>query len=292
MPTATNRTTRSSCRRPKTPAKPSWPSSKSAPRSTRAAEKSAHACPPGRAARRFAIKCLSGDTHATRRAIRAGKDAAPALLFQRKPILASKPPASSAIRTTGTAATPRGDDRQTQLLQIACRFFARYGYKGTSLRDIAEEAQITKAALYYHFPNKNSLYERIVLEGVRVLVDEVSEATARATSARDKLRAFMMTTAEIYVRDPDQWTAGSNAFWVDEDSVPRNAAIDLRDRYEKLLRACITQGVESGEFKNVDPALAGRVVLSVINGLSRWFRPGGRLTIAQVIDQYLDIILG
>jgi len=34
------------------------------------------------------------------------------------------------------------------------------------------------------------------------------------------------------------------------------------------------------------------VVLSVINGLSRWFRPGGRLTIAQVIDQYLDIILG
>ncbi len=206
--------------------------------------------------------------------------------------MASKPPASSAIRTTGTAATPRGDDRQTQLLQIACRFFARYGYKGTSLRDIAEEAQITKAALYYHFPNKNSLYERIVLEGLRVLVDEVSEATARATSARDKLRAFMMTTAEIYVRDPDQWTAGSNAFWVDEDSVPRNAAIDLRDRYEKLLRACITQGVESGEFKNVDPALAGRVVLSVINGLSRWFRPGGRLTIAQVIDQYLDIILG
>ena len=50
--------------------------------------------------------------------------------------------------------------------------------------------------------------------------------------------------------------------------------------------------VESGEFRGVDPALAGRVVLSVINGLSRWFRPDGRLTIAQVIDQYLDIILG
>ncbi len=204
--------------------------------------------------------------------------------------MASKRPAIASIQST--AATPRGDDRQAQLLKIACRFFARYGYKGTSLRDIAEEAQITKAALYYHFPNKNSLYERIVLHGLRVLVDEVAEATAQATTARDKLRAFMMTTAEIYVRDPDQWTAGSNAFWVDEDSVPRKAAIELRDRYEKLLRACITQGIASGEFKDLDPAIAGRVVLSVINGLSRWFRPGGRLTIGQVIDQYLDIILG
>lgn len=196
---------------------------------------------------------------------------------------------SSKIKTQGT--TTRGDDRQAQLLQIACRFFARYGYKGTSLRDIAEEAHITKAALYYHFPNKNSLYERIVLEGLRVLVDEVTEATARAPTAREKLHAFMMTTAEIYVRDPDRWTAGSNAFWVDEDSVPRNAAIDLRDRYEQLLRSCIALGVQTGEFKDVDPAITGRVVLSMINGLSRWFRPQGPLTIAQVIDQYLGILL-
>jgi hypothetical protein len=79
---------------------------------------------------------------------------------------------------------------------------------------------------------------------------------------------------------------------VDEDSVPRKAAIDLRDRYEKLLRACIQQGVQSGEFKDVDPALTGRVVLSMINGLARWFRPGGKLNIVQVIDQYLDIVLG
>ena len=198
-------------------------------------------------------------------------------------------PVSSKTKTQGT--TTRGDDRQAQLLQIACRFFARYGYKGTSLRDIAEEANITKAALYYHFPNKNSLYERIVLEGLRVLVDEVTEATSHAQTAREKLHAFMMTTAEIYVRDPDLWLAGSNAFWVDEDSVPRKAAIDLRDRYEQLLRSCISLGVQTGEFKDVDPAITGRVVLSMINGLSRWFRPQGPLTIAQVIEQYTGILL-
>ncbi len=206
--------------------------------------------------------------------------------------MVSKRPATPPIKTLGTASTARGDDRQAQLLRIACRFFARYGYKGTSLRDIAEEAKITKAALYYHFPNKNTLYERIVLEGLRVLVEEVTEATEQVRTAREKVRTFMLTTAQIYVRDPDLWTAGSNAFWVDEESVPRNSAIALRDRYEKLLRACIAQGVASGEFKPVDPAIAGRAVLSVVNGLARWFRPGGKLSVEQVIEQYLDILLG
>lgn len=207
--------------------------------------------------------------------------------------MASKRPAAPPhIKTMGTPSTPRGDDRQAQLLRIACRFFARYGYKGTSLRDIAEEAKITKAALYYHFPNKNTLYERIVLEGLRVLVEEVEQATELARTAPEKVRTFLMTTALIYVRDPDLWTAGSNAFWVDEDSVPRSAAIAMRDRYEKLLRACIAQGVASGEFKQVDPAMAGRVALSMVNGLARWFRPGGKLSIEEVIEQYLDILLG
>jgi len=41
---------------------------------------------------------------------------------------------------------PRVDNRQQQIIDIACRLFARRGYEGTSLRDIAEEAQITKAA--------------------------------------------------------------------------------------------------------------------------------------------------
>jgi hypothetical protein len=50
--------------------------------------------------------------------------------------------------------------------------------------------------------------------------------------------------------------------------------------------------VESGEFKQVDPAIAGRMALSMVNGLSRWFRPGGKLSVEEVIEQYLDILLG
>jgi hypothetical protein len=34
------------------------------------------------------------------------------------------------------------------------------------------------------------------------------------------------------------------------------------------------------------------MALSMVNGLSRWFRPGGKLSVEEVIEQYLDILLG
>src|SRR5437773_4295736 len=108
------------------------------------------------------------------------------------------------------------DDRPAQLLAIARRLFASKGYDNTSLRDIAEEAKITKAALYYYFPNKDALYERVVIESLESLVESVSAEVARATTPTDRVRAFMRASAEFLENKRDQWIAGSNAFWQSE----------------------------------------------------------------------------
>ena len=71
------------------------------------------------------------------------------------------------------------------------------GYDGTSLRDIAEEAQITKAALYYHFPNKEALHQHIVIRNMQALIDRVGAAVKQAGSPTDKVRAFMLTSADF-----------------------------------------------------------------------------------------------
>jgi TetR/AcrR family transcriptional regulator, cholesterol catabolism regulator len=196
----------------------------------------------------------------------------------------------SPVRSKANGAT-LVEDRPGQIVEIACRLFAKQGYEGTSLRDIAEEAQITKAALYYHFPNKEALYQHVVIGRLQVLVDRVTAAVARAGNATDKVRTFMLTSADIYAESPHAWVAGSNAFWSGMRPDNRAATVSHRDQYEKLLRACIAEGVASGEFRKVDPAMAGRLLLSSINQLSRWHSPKGRLSPPEVIEQYLDIIL-
>ncbi|GKS94677.1 TetR/AcrR family transcriptional regulator [Acidovorax sp. SUPP2825] len=201
-------------------------------------------------------------------------------------------PAAPANDPVDSAPTTRSDTRQEQLIDIACRLFAQRGYEGTSLRDIAEEAKITKAALYYHFPNKEALYERIVLESMQALVDSVREAMAGGATPVDKVRLFMQSSADFLDRSRHSWIAGSNAFWSGSAVDPRAMAVYLRDEYEHLLRDSIAQATAAGQFRAVDPAMAGRMLLSMLNHIARWHVPGGRLTTRQVIEQYLDMAFG
>ncbi|MEP6719960.1 MAG: TetR/AcrR family transcriptional regulator [Variovorax sp.] len=181
--------------------------------------------------------------------------------------------------------------RENQLLAIARRLFARDGYERTSLRDIAEAADITKAALYYYFPNKEALYERVVLESMQALVDDVSAAVAAADSPTGRIRAFMRSSAVVFDLARDRWIAGSRAFREGSRGGQHLAAITLRDRYESLLRQCIVEGIASGEVRAIDPAIAGRFLLSGLNQMANWHRPDGRLGVAEVMQQFLDMAL-
>lgn len=186
---------------------------------------------------------------------------------------------------------PRVDNRQEQLIGIACRLFALRGYAGTSLRDIAEEAKITKAALYYHFPNKEALYHRIVLDSLRSLIDRVRAAVDAAPTPLEKVRQHLLMSVQVMESDRDSWNAGSSAFWMGTESEPRSLALALRNEYEQLLRSCIAQAIEAGEFRPGNVALIGRFLLSALNQLSRWHNPQGPLSSREVMEQYLDMAL-
>jgi AcrR family transcriptional regulator len=58
--------------------------------------------------------------------------------------------------------SPRQIDTRRRALDVALELFAEQGYEKTSLREIAERLNVTKAALYYHFASKESLLAGIV----------------------------------------------------------------------------------------------------------------------------------
>jgi AcrR family transcriptional regulator len=51
-----------------------------------------------------------------------------------------------------------------RILETSLRYFEERGYAGVSLRDVAEELGLTKAALYYHFPSKQGIVEALIRE--------------------------------------------------------------------------------------------------------------------------------
>ncbi|MGH2503697.1 MAG: TetR/AcrR family transcriptional regulator, partial [Ktedonobacterales bacterium] len=71
---------------------------------------------------------------------------------------------------------------------------------------------------------------------------------------------------------------------------PLHAAAALRERYERLLRAIIAEGARRRQFREVDPASAGRAILSMLNWMARWFQPGGPKTAPEIARDYADLL--
>jgi AcrR family transcriptional regulator len=93
----------------------------------------------------------------------------------------------SSTSSTGTGSTGRsrrGDTRQ-RIQDVALELFAEQGYEKTSLREIAEHLDVTKAALYYHFKTK----EDIVISIFQDLTRPVDELIAWAEEQPRTLEA-------------------------------------------------------------------------------------------------------
>lgn len=192
------------------------------------------------------------------------------------------------------AGAPDGQtsDRVRSLLEIGARLFAEKGYEATSMRDISSAAGVSKALLYHHFASKDEIYARISFSATEKLYSFVEERIPEHGSAAEKVRAFMVAATTFFSDHRSAWIAASNAFWSDPDRHRLETRIARRRQFERRLRDLIREGVESGEFNAVDPAMAGRLILSGINWMHRWYDPDRGLTAEEIVDQYADILLG
>ena len=93
----------------------------------------------------------------------------------------------------------RRKDMRDQILQVALELFTRQGYDKTSLREIAERLDVSKAALYYHFTSKDEML-RALVAGIPRAFDELvswAEGLPRSGESRKEiLRRLAALTSE------------------------------------------------------------------------------------------------
>jgi AcrR family transcriptional regulator len=94
------------------------------------------------------------------------------------------------------------DQRRRQLLDVACRLFARSGFHETSMEEIAEAAGVTKPVLYQHFPSKRALYGELLRDTGARLLERLAGATGRATSGRERVMEGFHAYFQFAVGDP------------------------------------------------------------------------------------------
>ena len=79
----------------------------------------------------------------------------------------------------------KGERTASRLLDVAEDLFARQGYDGTSLRQVAEAAGIKEPGIYNHFPGKQGLYEAVLFRALNPMAEALSAQLDNAEGLRD-----------------------------------------------------------------------------------------------------------
>lgn len=185
---------------------------------------------------------------------------------------------------------PLVENQRERILERAAVLFGTHGFQGVGVAALAEDLGLSKAALFHYFPSKRDIYDFIVLDALRGLSDSVHEAVSDDDEPRTQLRAFMRAHAGYF--EANYWKFTVMLVGFGGISPPRvSEVVKIRDEYEARLRRILSEGVESGSFQQVDVATAGRAVLSMLNWMARWYKPGGAQRAEEIAEGYAELLL-
>ncbi len=136
-----------------------------------------------------------------------------------------------------------------RITQVAMHLFARQGFAGTSMREIAVAAGVTKAALYHHFPDKEALYASAMRSASAYLNEQIRNATEGVADPVARLRATVRAHLGLFVTERDLIRTLYHNIFMPQD--PTGApAEDLHTHEQPLLEAlsdCATAGLLPAE---------------------------------------------
>jgi len=158
-------------------------------------------------------------------------------------------------------------DTRADILAAARTVFARRGFSGTSVREVAEAARVNKAMIYYHFRDKVDLY-RAVLSNSFAAMDRIwdHDLFKGDAPARQKMQKYIEEFIRFQHKNEDlrkilamEFSAtgekSDNLKWIAKNYFAKNHVALI-----KIIKA----GMKTGELRKIDPVMAVVSLLGMI----------------------------
>ena len=156
------------------------------------------------------------------------------------------------------------------------------------MRDIARVLDIRGPSLYAHVASKEDVLWAIVDRVASRFETAADAATTEARDPDDLLAGLVRAHVHAVTEDVGEASVFIHE-WRHLSDDRREAVLERRDAYESRFRAAIADGIASGAFELTDPSLAATFLLTALNGIPTWYRPGGAASPAQLAELYSDL---
>jgi AcrR family transcriptional regulator len=164
----------------------------------------------------------------------------------------------------------RAEERRQQIMDAALACFARKGYHKTTMDDIVAASGLSKGTLYWYFKSKDELFFSLVNWFFLEMQQDIDAIFGQETSPSEKLRALAHEFARFY-EEVAEFLNVFFEFWMlgTLNEQLNQLFHTMLSQYRGVIAGAIQEGVQAGEFKEVDADQLAVTVMAAYDGL--WF---------------------
>jgi len=189
-------------------------------------------------------------------------------------------------------------ERPKEILDAALELFVERGFAGTRLDDVAEQAGLSKAAIYLYFEDKMALFQGVIRQAV---VSNFSMVETMLAAHRGSVAELIPPMLQFMASRIEETPLASIAKLVIAESraFPEIGRFYLKEvigRGIPLFEGLIRRGIEQGDFRAVDPMLTVRSMVGPMLLAVLWktvFEPIGaeKLDVKALAQHHADLML-
>jgi len=154
----------------------------------------------------------------------------------------------------------------------------RFGFRKTSMEDIAKDLRISKKTIYVHFESKDEIYKYVLERRAERVRSQIADDLAGRSSCWEKIEGLIGVTFS-YTRT--WWENNRGSELVEKRYQLGEQA--FFDAYTKLLSEYVHSGTAGGEFTVEDPEVTSHLVSGLILAGLRMVRDGAREDVERAV---------
>jgi AcrR family transcriptional regulator len=185
------------------------------------------------------------------------------------------------------------EERKDQIIEAAVNVFAREGFGHARMDDIAEEAGLSKGALYWYFKSKDAIISTIFESVFRREISRIQKMEASDLPAREMLQEYV----DLVVKDLEAMEPIMPILYEFMAMAFRRKSIRVTiqkvfGEFLDVTEPLIQRGIDKGDFKNVDPLEASLTMGAIFEGaILVWSYAPEKINIKDLIESSINLLL-
>ena len=180
--------------------------------------------------------------------------------------------------------SPDYDKRRDAIIAAAAALYARRGFQGASIADLAKACRTSKSLVYHYFPSKEDILYEVMVEHLDALAD-AAEGAAASGDADARLRVLTVAFMRLYASAQDRHKVLLNEL----DSLPPARRAEIVAKQRRIIAAAesIIAEIAPGGDARVNTML----FFGMINWTHTWFDPAGAVMPEALAMRVVEIML-